>query len=240
MTRFIGALPKIITIIIIAAVLIGQWRAGYFRRIAAYAGAVGRKFYLRGILIPVVPLLACIMLLDPALMSAARSWQHPVAAFLGSFGGMLGRNIHPWMFLAFLYCAGLLARRKALSNAAFGACLSAVLAAALSFALKFLFLRARPYGDFGHLSFFNFDGVLKDARVYQSFTSGDVAIVAAIAFFLFKVNAHFSRWFLILLPLCTAFARVYANKHWPSDVFLAVWVGLCSASFIYHYEKDPA
>jgi membrane-associated phospholipid phosphatase len=120
----------------------------------------------------------------------------------------------------------------------FSALLSSFVTALIVTVFKFLSLRARPYAEFGPFSFFNFHGLTQDARAFQSFPSGDVGVVAgAAAYLFFTTKNRFSGVLIFLLPLCTAFARMSANKHWPSDTLFAIGLGLIAAKFVRDYKK---
>ena len=237
MTWFAGAFFKIATIVFVIVLFGFQWSQGYFRKL-------GLSLKTAGIGIPPAPLFTLFLLgmaavtADPYLLKLIRESAHPFSKFIASFGGFLGRNIHPWAMVFLLYIAGWVSRRRVLSKVAFGCLVSAVLASICTFLLKFIFLRARPYAMMGHLSFLNWAGLSEDARKFQSFSSGDVAVVAGIVFYLFiTLKQHFLKWFLVLLPLSTAFSRIAANKHWPSDTFISMAVGFIVARFVIHHER---
>ena len=176
---------------------------------------------------------------DPWTASLLHQWKTLFAERLADFGGALGRNVNPWFFLIAIYALAFALRSSGMRRNVFGSLFSAILASVMSLLLKFVFLRARPYAGFGHLSFFNGDGLLKDDRAFQSFSSGDVAVVAAIAFY-FSNRTHnfFLKWFFCALPLATAFARVHAFKHWPSDTWLSVALGFVAAGMVFNDENN--
>ncbi|MFA7001384.1 MAG: phosphatase PAP2 family protein, partial [Candidatus Omnitrophota bacterium] len=104
--------------------------------------------------------------------------------------------------------------------------------------LKLVFLRARPVTGEGPLSFFNLEGWGRKANLFYSLPSGDVAVVAGAAAYLFyRVKNTALRALLMLLPVLTAFSRVYKSKHWPSDTAFAVGLALLAALFVVHYER---
>lgn len=236
MKWFLGAWPKIATIVFVVAAFITQWRAGYFHGLSLKT--ICWKSFLKNNFIPLFFLAIGSVALDPFVLSLLQSVPPPLAASLADFGGAIGRHVHPWLFLAVLLLISICLKKALLRACVFGSLFSAFLASLYSFIFKFLFLRARPNTGLGHLSFFNFEGIFKDDRIFQSFPSGDVVVVAAISFyFFFQFKKNAIKWLLILLPLSTAFARVYANKHWPSDGIVAIAMGLIAARAVFQYEK---
>jgi membrane-associated phospholipid phosphatase len=105
--------------------------------------------------------------------------------------------------------------------------------------LKMIFLRARPDTGVGPFVFFHWSALASDTRPYESFPSGDVAIVAgAAAVFFFKTRAPW-RWLWLILPLCTAYSRVLLNRHWPADTLASLGLGLWVAFCLSGYAPDP-
>lgn len=236
MEWFTGALPKILTIAGLIVIFLWQIKKGYFNGLRTYVKSCRPALPLK-VLVPSGIFFVGLLLIDPFLLKTLQSFRNSVADSIATFGGTIGKNIHPWMFPVGLYLAGVLARKGKVTQIAFGSLFAGVLAAFLSWVLKFTFLRTRPYGDLGPLSFFNVEGLFEDARLYQSFSSGDVAVVAGIAFYFFmKLKQFKARWLLVLLPVSTAFSRIMANKHWPSDGVLAIILGFAAAYFVYRYE----
>lgn len=236
MKWFLGAWPKIAAIVFVVTAFIAQYRAGYFHGFALKT--IRWKIFLKNNIIPLFFLAVGAVVLDPFVLSLLQSVPPSFAASLADFGGALGRHVHPWLFLAVLLLISICFKNVWLRACVFGSLFSAFLASLFSFIFKFSFLRARPNTDLGHLSFFNFEGLFKDSRAFQSFPSGDVVVVAAISFyFFFQFKKNAIKWLFVLLPLSTAFARVYANKHWPSDGIVAIALGLIAAKVVFQYEK---
>ncbi|MCM8774925.1 MAG: phosphatase PAP2 family protein [Candidatus Omnitrophica bacterium] len=237
-----GDFPKIWTIVLVCLILYRELENGYFKGFVPYLKTVSFRPYIR-ILVFFGIFLVAVFFLDPFLSTKTVQFKHQTWAILvADFGGFLGRQVNPWVFLTLFYGVGILWQRRMLPRWSFGGLLSGTLTVLLASVFKFCFLRARPYAELGHLSFFNVAGILEDDRAYQSFVSGDVAIVAGIScYFLYQLrNTFFLRWLVLLLPLATGFARIYAGKHWPSDVVLAMGLGLLMAKFVSQYETALA
>lgn len=177
-----------------------------------------------------------VLFLDSILREKIQSFHGSYAQFFLSFGKLLSKQI--WMGLIALYFIGFITNLERFRKMVFGALLSGAVTGLISHGLKHIFLRARPEGNLGHFSFFNLDGLLRDKHVFQSFPSGDVAVVAGAAFYFFyAVKNNFVRWFFILLPFINAYFRVSVNRHWPSDTLMSIGIGLIVAQLIHHYEK---
>ena len=228
--------PKLVTLILVLAGIFLEWRKGYFKK---------APFYLRQLkpvpLLGKLALFSCLALAlsfsDPSLLKTVQGFQHPLIDRIIDFGGALGRNINPWLLIMIGYLLGLALPKIPFSEKAFGTLLSAALAALSASVLKFTLLRARPYGELGPFSFFNLGGLTGDHRVFHSFPSGDVAVVAGIAgyWFYFLKKGPF-RWLVWLLPLTTAVSRMTLNKHWPSDTVFPIGLGAIAGQIIIMWE----
>lgn len=90
-------------------------------------------------------------------------------------------------------------------------------------AVKFITGRARPYTDMGDKYFKPFS----PKTAFTSFYSGHTTVAFCFA----SVTAHYVKNSYISALLystasLTALARVYHNKHWTSDVFMAAALGI--------------
>ncbi|MBS2097304.1 phosphatase PAP2 family protein [Carboxylicivirga linearis] len=90
--------------------------------------------------------------------------------------------------------------------------------------------RARPFMDEGAYSFYPFD----NEDHYKSLPSGHTSLAFA-AFTPFAET--YSRW-LYVVPASVAFARIYKNKHWFSDVVIGGGLGLISGWIFTHHPKS--
>jgi len=143
-----------------------------------------------------------------------------------------------WLLVIACYFLFKLLKNNLGSRLTFGVLLSVTLSTTFSFIVKRTFMRARPYNHFGAFSFFHLNGLLHDKNAFQSFPSGDVALVAGAAAFLFYATKNsYTRWLLLIFPVATAFSRIWLDRHWPSDTLFSVGLGFIAGLFIWQYQK---
>ena len=228
-------LPKSLIGVLLVLIFFWEWRQGYFKglksRIRNFAGATPLfrpPFVLSSLLV-----LAGLVLLDPRLLKFFHSLEGPAPALLAGWGSAMGKNHYFWTALIAFYFLSYLFVRRGVPGVAFGIIFSAAVSGTVAHGLKYVFLRARPDSNFGAYHFLNWDGLLQDKRMFQSFPSGDVALVAGAAGFLFfSVKNRVLRWGALLLPFATALGRMDLNRHWPSDTFASILIGLVIAGAV--------
>ncbi len=219
--------------------IVMEQQRGYFARMAEFVrrGSIPGCFPALGASAAVF---TTMLLVDPGLQVAVQSIHTPLVLDLVHFGGWLGQGTSLWVILLGIYAAAMIFRHTAVKVAAFGCVVSAALASVLSSIIKWTVARARPNANLGHLSFFHWSETLRNHARFQSFPSGDVVIVAAVAWYFFYRcrKAHLSvRLILFILPLATACSRVLLNKHWPSDVIFSIGLAWAAAQCVVRYEK---
>jgi len=144
-----------------------------------------------------------------------------------------------WKILIWLYILGFLLRSRVWKKFIFGAALSNGLTSVIATLFKFTLMRARPDNHLGPLSFFNLQG-LQNQSSFQSFPSGDVSIVAgACGYFFFAVKNPFAKLLFFLIPFTTAYARLSANRHWPTDTLFSVGLGFLVAYWVSSHQEKP-
>ena len=230
--------PKSLVWIGIVFCVIWETRRGYFKKIPDFFKKVEWGPYLQMFFSFTIVSIA-LMFVDPWILGKIQSYRHPLLQILESIGGWLGRHIHPWMILLALYLLfKIILRNEHTAIKFFGALLSGAFSSLVTFTLKYSTLRTRPYGARGAFSFFNMEGITKDARLYQSFPSGDVVVVAGACYFLWHQFKH-KKWagIFLILPLLTAYSRMFLNRHWPSDTFMALGLGWIAAFFFSEYHR---
>ncbi len=101
---------------------------------------------------------------------------------------------------------------------------------------RIIFGRARPYTGYGNSSFNFFKGLEQDRA---SFISGH----AAIAFGISNILAHqidhpVAKAGLFGLAALTPLARLYADRHWSSDVFIGTALGILISNTIINFHEE--
>ena len=223
---------KVGTGVLIGSTFLLEWKNGYFKKWFSSVGKISWKFYAKRFVLILI-LTAFTFLGD----SPVRFWLAKETPFLNrltEFGSLLGKGTNCWTFLAAVYLLSYVIpylKRKII----FGAMEASFLTAALVTGLKFVFLRARPVTEIGPFSFFNWKGLIHDDSAFQSFPSGDVAVVAGAAFFLFLTvrRPPLVRWLFLFLPILTAVARIYLDRHWLSDCSFSLGIGFLLAHWVW-------
>ncbi|MSR77484.1 MAG: phosphatase PAP2 family protein [Candidatus Omnitrophica bacterium] len=230
--------PKPLVGLGVIACLLWEIRKGYFEKLTAFVKQLDWAPYGK-MLFVFAAVSASFFVIDPRILHQVQSFQHPVLRILEQFGAWIGRGIHPWGILIGVYFLfEFLFRNQASSRKAFGAILSGGFVSLITYGMKYSFLRARPYGNEGSFSFFNLEGITQDARVYHSFPSGDTVVVAGISFFLWhQLKTHKGAWIFLLLPLMTAYSRMFLNRHWPSDTLMSLGIGWTFSLLIHEYHR---
>ena len=238
--KLIRIAPKILTGILLFLAFFGAWRRGDFKRGKFQPGPFPKPCLW---LLISFPILAAFLLpldgfLHRVILSVAgRSFFAP----LEKFGSLISDNINFWLYLLGIYYLLRLAKQPAWAKRFLAAVLAAGLAGLACHGLKFIFLRARPYTGLSPFSFFNWEKFAGDPKAFQSFPSGDVAIVSGAAgYFFYAFPNRPLRWLILLLPLCTAFARVSLNRHWVSDTAASLWLGFIISRGVWNYFRTDS
>lgn len=229
------ALPKSMIGVLLTLIFLWEWRRGYFKGAKSEWRdfAVSTPLFCPPFLLSSLLLFSLLMILDAPLLNFLHSLDGGTHALLAQWGSAMGKNHYFWTALIVFYFLSYWRVREGVPKAAFGIILSAAVAGALAHGLKYVFLRARPDSGFGAHDFLNWNGLLQDERMFQSFPSGDVALVAGAAGFLFfSIRHRVLRWGALLLPLATALGRMDLNRHWPSDTFASLLIGLVVAGAV--------
>ncbi len=218
----------------IVAIFLLEIRNGYFKRLPAYLKSCDYKsllLFVGGALVVAL----CIMPADTVLLKTVQqfegqNWHKQIM----DWAMWLVKNI--WILLIFAYLLSALTRIRVLPRLIFSAIFSNVVVGLLTTIFKFGFARARPDKGMGPYSFFNWAQV--KVGYYQSFSSGDAAMLAAImVFFFYTLRRLPFRAVFLLLPAIVAYARVGLNRHWPSDVILSMGLGLAAAHWVAGYYR---
>lgn len=227
--------PKRLWIVIASLACLLEIRTGYFKGMWAHL----RSFSPRPdrLLLILLPLLTLLLLwADLLLLTQIQAIDGELAKKAIAWGGRVGK--HLWKGLIVMYLLAYLMRQEKWQRLFFGAFLGGATTGLTAVALKFTFLRARPDLELGPYSFFHLEGLLQDSGVYQSFPSGDVAIVAGAAgYFFYALRNRLFKGLVCLVPLSTAFSRVILNDHWPSDTIFSIGISFIAARFWWDFKK---
>jgi membrane-associated phospholipid phosphatase len=228
---------KQVTAVLLIVVLLIEMSKGYFKEVSTYVKTFSPRPYVFPLFILIVATLLIIVFADIPLIQWIRNQNSALAGWVAEFGSLLGRSSNCFTFLGLCYLAAYVTRMLHARQLIFGALLASFLTAVGVTIFKFTLLRARPDSELGVFSFFNWQGIIEDDRAFQSFPSGDVGIVAgAAAYFFYLVRNYALKFLLMLLPVCTAVARISLNRHWPSDAFFSIGLGLMIGKFVWDYK----
>jgi len=99
---------------------------------------------------------------------------------------------------------------------------------------RYIFARNRPYSGEGQWKFNWF----KWNNEIESFPSGHTTVAFALSTVLAeRIDNNWARLGLYGLASLTAFARVYNNQHWTSDVFVGALLGFVTGMHVINKEK---
>jgi len=144
---------------------------------------------------------------------------------------------YPSIFGAALYTAGLLTREIELRKTGRMLIQSLVYSGTLTIGLRYLLGRTRPFtsktGSQYEFTWFQMAGDT------QSFPAGHVVVAMATSTILAEtINNWVARVLFYGMAGLTAYARLYNDKHWLSDVLFASALGYASAKFVMHQEEE--
>lgn len=231
---------KVAIAVCLIIVLLSEWPDGYMKTLRAQTLCLVRDLQ-KSFAVRIAIVFLVIFVFDSFLLSTIQSVHHPLGVRLIRIGGAIGQNINFWMFMLALYGLTKLFRRRNASVVVLGMMFSAALTGAASAVLKVLVLRSRPAAGLGQHSFFNLSGYLEHHGLYQSFPSGDVALVAGAAGFAFYfAKSWYIRLLLVAMPMLTCASRIHLNRHWPSDTVLSVCIGLLIGHYLWRSHRARA
>ncbi len=232
--KLIRLAPKIFVGVLLFITLMAAWRRGDFKNFKNFKKNFSTRFYL--LLLISFPLIILLLLpLDRFLRQAVQS--AALMKYIAEFGSFISDNLKFWILLAGTHLILRLLQKEVWAKKFLGAVLGSALTGLVVHLSKFVFFRARPYTGLSPFSFFDFQGFLSDNRGFQSFPSGDVALVAGAASYFFYSSRHPLRRLIFLLPVSTALARVYLDRHWVSDTVGSIWVSLILSRLVWDYLR---
>ncbi len=164
---------------------------------------------------------------DFARRNQTRTWQN-ITDISNNGGELLAAAILPGA----LYAAGLAIDSKELRDVGRISYESILLSGVITTSIKMIVGRARPYNNLGtrHFKMFN---VKVDK--FMSFPSGHTTVAFALAtVFADRAGSVWAYPVFYTLALSTAYARIYKDKHWLSDVVGGAAIGTLSSLALLH------
>ncbi len=229
---------KVLIAICLVGVLLSEWPKGYWPTLRSQSKCLWRDIR-RSFAVRISIVFLVIFLFDSFLLTAIQSVEHPIGTRLIRLGGLIGRNVNFWFLLLGAYLLSKVFRMRKVSVVILGAMFSAALTGVACNVLKVLVLRSRPAADMGQMSFFNVGGYIEHKGLFLSFPSGDVALVAGAAGFIFYfVKDWYLRALVVAIPLLTCASRIQLNRHWPSDTVLSVCLGLLIGHYLWRSHQS--
>jgi len=138
------------------------------------------------------------------------------------------------------YLSGELSGQSEMANLSSTALQSMLTSGITVMGLKLLFHRVRPEEQIGNDPYLFYGPSFRSDRL--SFPSGHSAIAFSLAS---SISAYYDDPYYLAIPLyglagLTAWQRVYAKKHWPSDILMGGLIGVFVGRKIAHWQKDKS
>lgn len=193
-----------------------------------------KKFFISAVLI--IPFI--IRFLDLKLTVYFRDNHTPFLTSLAKLGNLFGYGKFIFSLLATGALIATLLNNKKLKNLFYMALSCSLITSGLNLLWKTIFYRQRPSIEYNPFFIFAYKHSIEAGKafssIYASFPSGHTTSItgACIIFALYFKNIYLKTFFCIL-PFLTAYARVYAQRHWLSDVFMAYVIGVIFAISFY-------
>jgi len=168
-----------------------------------------------------------------------KDWSQTEQNYLGTFpidyGRRWGEPSATLLMSGLLFLHGVLADNQRNQNTAFEILQSTFYATSVTQIGKMLFGRARPYMNKGA---WDFNPVYFAPDDFWSYPSGHTTSAFALSTTLAQsVKADWLKVLCYLPAFTTAFARIYENKHWASDVFAGAAIGYFVAKYLTELHK---
>ncbi len=143
---------------------------------------------------------------------------------------------YPSIFGGALYTIGLVARESELRKTGRMMIQSLAYSGTLIMGLRYLFGRHRPFVSSGNQYEFSWFNSAGDT---QSFPSGHTVVAFATSTILAeKIDTWWARVVCYGFAALTAYARLYNDKHWFSDVFFGAALGYGTSMFVLNRERE--
>lgn len=203
----------------------GQWErrdfAEPFRLLRRLRITIPRRFPVAA-LIAVFAVAFTWRFLDGPLIGFAEMLQSDTTEDIVRIMNRFGGGANPGLIVAFFFIAGVAYRYRSWWTAAMVMALAGLSAGLLAQIIKKLVGRSRPELWIGTMQF------TRDAA--SSFPSGHTVGAFALAGALaLAVRSRFLSSVAFLLATAVGLARIFAFRHWPSDVMASSFLGLAAA-----------
>ena len=165
---------------------------------------------------------------------------------IATFGNNLGNGKYLYSFLIFFGMIALIINEKSV-RIFYISFASGIFTGVLNQILKILIVRQRPYESYNPFLIFAHKKAILEGKyithiydsTYYSMPSGHtITLTGIFLVFALHIKNKFLKAIFFLIPLTTAFGRVYVQKHWLSDVIFAYLIGYIVAKTIYNLNKN--
>lgn len=224
------------TALLFTAIVLIEIRLGFLRQFKTYFKSVRPQFYQK-VLIAAIFAVAILLWMDEPLLRFVQKIQTPWILEIIAWAAFWGRGQNTWAFLALLYALTWILRKTWTRQIIFYCMIASGLTSLVVSILKSTFARARPLMHFGPYHFFDHAGLIRDGNEFKSFPSGDVAVAAGAATFLFLAIKNPTRWIYPMIAFLVCLSRMILDKHWPSDVAFSFIISFAMAKFVLDYLK---
>lgn len=163
--------------------------------------------------------------MEQAILDGIQLLRNPYLDIFFTVLTRMGDHAEIWLLLVFI-----MSRKKERQGTAWLAIVSIFIAFVLVIlTLKPLTMRVRPFvaTDFK---------MLVPVPLGSSFPSGHSATSLAVAFLLFRENAHY-KYSIMLVAILMAFSRLYVYVHYPSDVIVGVLIGVGIGELVFRKRE---
>jgi len=137
---------------------------------------------------------------------------------------------------AVLYSGGFFSEHKQIRKMGLHSIETIFIASSITSFLKYSFGRSRPYNGRNHLDFGAFRGSKQEWKSFPSgHTTGAFAFASVMAMSIDNIIWK-SAWYTG--AALVGAARIYHNKHWLSDTFLAAIISYNVADYVVNFDKN--
>ena len=178
--------------------------------------------------VPTLTLVIPLAIFDEQLSQrAANVGTNPFFDTVNNLGSPIMTPVTAGIFVASLFTSN-----PKMQDSAFTSFESLIYAGSITIILKNSLGRLRPRKDQGAFGFRGFSG-------HSSFPSGHTTAAFAILSPWVFYYPHPITYSLLAVASATGVARIYKEKHWPSDVAIGAAIGIGTARFLTKRHQNP-